>query len=565
MRVDSEGRAITAVGVELLLGQMTGHVKGGVERQRRVTLGHHESVAVGIARLARKDSAVQRGQYIGHRKRRTDVAHVRPLGLVKDGAPDALALDRRGHAGQSLSSPLVGRRGLHAPFRRCGARSAALPTEWGGLCEHLLAVAPELGLNTADPTTLVVDLNCAFASIEQQHNPDLRGRPLAIAAYATDAATIVSSSREARDLGIKTGMRVYEAKAIFPRIAVLEPNPDRYRATSDQLIDILERHSPDVRLMSIDEASMNLAGTPNLAKIGCDGVGRAIKKALLDEVGECVTCSVGISTSIWMAKQASNLDKRDGLQRIDHHNLVSVFERLKLTDLSGIAEATGRRLETAGIRTPIEFLYATSDQMGVAGMQPAFANFWRQRLRGFEVDSFESAARKSYSHSHVLARATSSQAELEELLMRLSEMVGRRLRSAGRSGQVVSVSVVYRPDAGHFSKQSKLPRPIATGEEIYRAALTLMGARESGRRVGTLGVGLAGLSDVNPGQQMTLFSNPSQARGQKLEIAMDAIRDRFGEDAVQRARLLGRARVVRDRIAFGNTGHPDEKRRRPAE
>jgi DNA polymerase-4 len=433
------------------------------------------------------------------------------------------------------------------------------------VCEHLLAVAPELGLNTADPTTLVVDLNCAFASIEQQHNPELRGRPLAIAAYATDAATIVSSSREARDLGIKTGMRVYEAKAIFPRIAVMEPNPARYRATSDQLIDIMERHSPDVRLMSIDEASMNLVGTPNLAKIGCDGVGRAIKKALRDEVGECVTCSVGISTSIWMAKQASNLDKRDGLQRIDHHNLVSVFERLKLTDLSGIAEATARRLETAGIRTPVEFLHATSDQLGGAGMQPAFANFWRQRLRGFEVDSFESAARKSYSHSHVLARATTSQAELEELLMRLSEMVGRRLRTAGRAGQVVSVSVVYRPDAGHFSKQSKLPHPIATGEEIYKAALTLMAAREGGRRVGTLGVGLAGLSDMDPGRQMTLFSSPAQARGQKLEIAMDAIRDRFGEDAVQRARLLGRARVVRDRIAFGNTGHPDEKRRRPAE
>ena len=426
-------------------------------------------------------------------------------------------------------------------------------------------MAHELGLNTAAPTTLVVDLNCAFASIEQQHNLELRGRPLAIAAYATDAATIVSSSREARDLGIKTGMRVFEAKAIFPRVLVMEPNPERYRATSDRLMEILERHSPDVRLMSIDEASMNLAGTPDLVKLGPEGVGRAIKRALRDEVGECVTCSVGVSTSIWMAKQASNLDKRDGLQRIDHHNLVSVFERLQLTDLSGIADATARRLAKAGIRTPIEFLYATSDQMGAAGMHAGFANFWRQRLRGFEVDSFESAARKSYSHSHVLARSTSSQGELEELLMRLSEMVGRRLRSARRCGQVVSVSVVYRPDAGHFSKQSKLPRPIATGEEIYRAALTLLAARESGRRVGTLGVGLAGLSDLDPGRQMTLFANPTQARSQKLETAMDAIRDRFGEDAVQRARLLGRARVVRDRIAFGNTGHPDEKRGRPPE
>src|SRR5437764_9073976 len=102
--------------------------------------------------------------------------------------------------------------------------------------------AVELGLNTADPTTLVIDLNCAFASIEQQHDPGLRGRPLAIAAYATDAATIVSSSREARDLGIKTGMRVFEAKAIFPQIVGRAPDPRRSRPVSDPLLQVLTRH-----------------------------------------------------------------------------------------------------------------------------------------------------------------------------------------------------------------------------------------------------------------------------------------------------------------------------------
>jgi DNA polymerase IV len=431
------------------------------------------------------------------------------------------------------------------------------------MCEHLLAVTAnppgELGLNTADPMTLVVDLNCAFASIEQQHDPDLRRRPLAIAAYATDAATIVSSSREARDLGIKTGMRVYEAKAIFPDILVREPNPPLYRAASDQLIEILGRHSPDVLRMSIDEASLNLAGTPDLARLGPEGVGRAIKIAIREEIGECVTCSVGISTSIWMAKQASNLDKRDGLQRIDHRNLVSVFERLELTDLSGIAEASAGRLAQGGIRTPLQFLEATVEQLGAAGMSAEVAGSWRRRLRGFEVGSFHRAVRKSYSHSHVMARATSSRAELEELLMRLCEMVGRRLRAAGRRGSVVSVSVVYRPEAVHYSKQTTLATPIALGEEIYQAALKLLAAREPGREVGTLGVGLAGLSDDDAGQ-LDLFATASPARNVRLEAAMDAIRDRFGEDAVQRTRLLGRARVVRDRIAFGNTGHPDERR-----
>jgi len=430
----------------------------------------------------------------------------------------------------------------------------------------LLVVVPAsseaiaLGLNTADPTTLVIDLNCAFASIEQQHDSELRGRPLAIAAYATEAATIVSSSREARDLGIKTGMRVFEAKAIFPGVLVREPNPPLYRSVSDKLMAIIERHTPDVLRMSIDEASLDLAGTPGLKRLGPEGVGRAIKAAIREEIGACVTASVGISTSIWMAKQASNLDKRDGLRRIDHTNLVSVFERLRLTDLSGIAEATASRLARAGILSPVQFLRATPPRLRLAGMHSEVARGWSMRLRGFEVGGFETARRKSYSHSHVLARATASQRDLEELLMRLSDMVGRRLRAAGRQGSVVSVGVVYRPDAGHFSKQAKQPRPISTGDEIYQAALTLLAARDPRRTVGTLGVGLSGLVDGSAGQ-LDLFGEPVLPRKQRLEAAVDALRDRFGEDAVQRSRLLGRAPVVRDRIAFGNTGHPDEPRR----
>src|SRR5437879_1750963 len=259
-------------------------------------------------------------------------------------------------------------------------------------------------------------------------------------------------------------------------------------------MEIIERHTPDVRRMSIDEASLNLAGTPDLKRLGPEGVGRVVKAAIREEIGECVTASVGVSTSIWMAKQASNVDKRDGLQRIDHTNLVSVFERLQLTDLSGIAEATASRLARAGILSPVQFLRATPPRLRLAGMHSEVARGWSMRLRGFEVGGFETTKRKSYSHSHVLARATASQGDLEELLMRLSDMVGRRLRAAARRGRVVSVGVVYRPDAGHFSKQAKQPDPISTGDEIYRAALALLGARDPRRTVGTLGVCLSDLA-----------------------------------------------------------------------
>src|SRR5438045_5075358 len=207
------------------------------------------------------------------------------------------------------------------------------------------------------------------------------------------------------------------------------------------------------------------------------GSAQSINKSIRDEIGEYVTASFGISTSIWMAKQASNLDKRDGLQRIDHSNLVSVFERLRLTDLSGIADANAKRLARAGITAPMQFLRATQPKLRLAGMHTEVARGWGMRLRGFEVGSFESVKRKSYSHSHVMAHATASQRDLEELLMRLSEMVGRRLRAAGRRGAIVSVGVVYRPDPAHFSRQAKQPQPVATGNEIYQAALKLLAAR----------------------------------------------------------------------------------------
>jgi DNA polymerase-4 len=243
------------------------------------------------------------------------------------------------------------------------------------------------------------------------------------------------------------------------------------------------------------------------------------------------------------------------LQRIDHTNLVCVFERLRLTDLSGIADASAKRLARAGITTPMQFLRATQPKLRLAGMHAEVAQGWGMRLRGFEAGGFEHVRRKSYSHSHVMAHASASQGDLEELLMRLSEMVGRRLRAGRRRGSIVSVGVVYRPDPGHFSRQAKQPEPVATGDEIYKAALKLLAARDPRLMVGTLGVGVSGLTDEDAGQ-LDLFA--SRPRNEKLEAAMDKIRDRFGEDAVQRSRLLGRARVVRDRIAFGNTGHPDE-------
>src|SRR5215472_13275849 len=138
----------------------------------------------------------------------------------------------------------------------------------------------ELGLNPAAPTVLFLDLNSAFASIEQQYRPELRGRPVAVCPGASRASTVISASREARALGI------------CPDLTVLEPDASRYRVVSERLLRLLDSYSPRVLPLSIDEAAVDLAGTPSLRRDLME-VGREVKRRLRDEVGDWLTCSVG--------------------------------------------------------------------------------------------------------------------------------------------------------------------------------------------------------------------------------------------------------------------------------
>ena len=126
--------------------------------------------------------------------------------------------------------------------------------------------ADDAGFNTAAPAVLFLDLNSAFASIEQQYRPELRGRPVAVCPGAVRASTVISASREARALGVRTLMRLYEAQRLCPDLVVLEPDAGRYREVSERLLTLLDSYSPRVLPLSIDEAAVDLAGTPSLRR-----------------------------------------------------------------------------------------------------------------------------------------------------------------------------------------------------------------------------------------------------------------------------------------------------------
>jgi DNA polymerase IV len=230
-----------------------------------------------------------------------------------------------------------------------------------------------------------------FATIEQQANPLLRGKPLVVAAYNSPKGTVVAPSIEAKQYGIKTGMTVRDARLLYPHVIVRIPDPSKYRAVHLQFRKILKDYSPDVTPKSIDEAVIDFSDTYALYNRTLPDIGREIKRRFREEIGEWMVCSIGISTNRFLAKLAASLKKPDGLETIDHTTVLSVYKQVSLLDLSGINTRYQARLNASGIFTPMEFFNASLETLKKQVFQSIVGYYWYLRLRGYEIDQVDFA------------------------------------------------------------------------------------------------------------------------------------------------------------------------------
>ena len=262
-----------------------------------------------------------------------------------------------------------------------------------------MAWLTEFGFNPAPATVMHLDINSCFATIEQQANPLLRGKPIAVAAYNTPNGCLLAPSVEAKKLGLKVGMRVREGLLLCPDLIVLTPDPEKYRSVHHSLEKILSQYTSVVIPKSIDEFVLDFSGTPAFTR-GLSIIALEIKRRLKEELGECLTVSIGLAPNRFLAKTASNLHKPDGLDEINKSNFLKVYQQLSLTDLTGIARSSSLHLNKAGIYTVLDFL-----QADLQTLHSAFSSIsgyhWFQRLRGWEVDQTEWAT-KSFGHSYSL-------------------------------------------------------------------------------------------------------------------------------------------------------------------
>jgi DNA polymerase-4 len=368
---------------------------------------------------------------------------------------------------------------------------------------------------------LCVDMDAFFASVEQQVNPDLKGKPIAVT--GAGARTIITtSSYEAREHGVKTGMTPYEAKKLCPNIIFLIGDNKRYAEICSRLETICERFTPDIETYSIDEIFLDITGSHHLFG-GPEELARTIKKTVKEELG--INCTVGMGSNILIAKLASDLAKPDGLKWIDKEMVPSVLQSLPVKKLWGIGPHTEEKLRAMGIRTCGELgaapLSLLTRKFGILGGQ------LKGMGNGILDRSLESATRdpKSIGHSRTFEKDMWHREDIAPQLLRLSEMVGRRARRYGYKGRTVTLTVRYT-DFKTFTKQTTLDTYTNDTGEIYRTALSILDGIRLLQSIRLLGVSLSSFG--NDGQ-LALFEKSDRREREALLKAMDAVNDKFGE------------------------------------
>lgn len=347
----------------------------------------------------------------------------------------------------------------------------------------------------ATASVLHVDLDSFFASVEQRDKPSLRGKPVVVGGTG-GRGVVATASYEARVFGIRSAMSTREARALCPNAAFLSGRFDAYRHTSRAVMAVLGRVSPLVEPLSLDEAYVDLLAAEDLDP-GDLAALRALGERVRSEIHEAtggLTASVGIASSKFLAKIASELDKPDGLTLIPPGTELDVLRPMDVRAIPGVGPATAERLRRMGVHTVEQLQGVGEDELvrvlgrshGEGLHELAFARDHRR------IESEREA--KSVSVEGTYEVDLTGQALLEGLITRQAADVAGRLRKAGLSGRTISIKVRLH-DFTTLSRSSTLPAPTDAAPVIARTARKLLAEVDTSGGVRLLGVGVAGLAD----------------------------------------------------------------------
>ncbi len=394
-----------------------------------------------------------------------------------------------------------------------------------------------------DNQFLFLDMNAFFASCEQHHQPQLRGKPVAVTPTLAPSGCVIAASYEAKRLGVTTGCRVGEARERIPTIVVVESNHRYYASIHTQLAQFLTQEiTPDLIRLSVDEFAIPLdcfeQWTPNAHALALK-----IKQRLAQIFSPALRCSIGIGPNLFLAKLGTEIQKPDGLVMIQLHQLVKAYEPLKLRDIPGINWGMSNQLNSLGIRTPGELFSMSRPRLhtsfGIMG------DAWWYNLHGYKVDHKESPT-KSMSHSHVLAPQFRTKTEARAILYKLFLKVIERLRDKHLATTRLAISIrghheywkidiTVRPSQNPFG----LFRPLAVAYDTDLPAQF---------RPAKITVVAWDLAPYQP-SWLGLFPEDNH-KIQQLFTAVDDLNSQYGRWTVKPASLLKVKDSAPNRITF---------------
>ncbi len=407
----------------------------------------------------------------------------------------------------------------------------------------------DLDLSYRQPLIMHVDLNSCFAMIEQQANPLIRYKPVAVAAYDTPKGIILAASYEAKALGIKVGVNVREAKLICPDIIIMTPDPDKYFDAHRRFKKVLLNYTDNITPKSVDEFVINFSGSTAVQKgLPLETIGQRIKEDIKRELGEYITVNIGIAPNRFLAKLAAGLNKPNGMDKITADNLREIYSHLELMDLPGINHRYTARLNLAGIYSPLQFLDAPLWKLKNEVFHSIVGFYWYLRLRGHEIDSVN-FDRKSFSQQYALGQKTANKQELARLLMKLSEKAGRRLRSQGYEARGIQLWMGFE-NRDYWSKRQQLKSAIYSTQDIFSQSQRLLLQSQLTSRVTNIAVTVFNLNSTTP-MQLGLFDD-TRLDSRSLAFAADSINDHYGEFTLIPALMANMQDIIIKRVAFGS-------------
>ncbi|WP_370578985.1 DNA polymerase Y family protein [Mucilaginibacter sp. X5P1] len=405
----------------------------------------------------------------------------------------------------------------------------------------------------AEPRVLFVDMNSFFARCEQQVNFWLRNRPVGVCVYTGKYGCVISLSTEAKERGLKAGMRLNDVMAVCPDFIPVESNPVRYREFHTKIINVLKQYCQDVVPKSIDEAIINLTNYDHSDPLT---IARKIKREILEKVGDYLECSVGIAPNAFLAKLASVRGKKTGgLMMITPQNIDEILSGLKLGDLPGIGGNMSYRLERAGVKTPLEMRHTSPERLK-AIFKSIDGIYWHYRLNFIETNIVAHDYRGMQAMRQISAEKRKNIEYIDQLFMTLCLTLEKRMVHHKFYCKSIGFTARYE-DGTRWDDGFAITLPVQDAVNLMRMIRLRVDKFEKLSGTGPVfnnsitQMRVAVTNFVNTGNMFYSLFDDIERQDTALKT-MHEIKSKFGSDKLIRAMEMTDSKVIKDVIGFGS-------------